>query len=77
MQEEAVGNPMARDLSDLQRGDLIFWKGHVALVRDRENILHANAFHMCVAIETLQDAVARIRAGGVDVTSVRRPRLPQ
>ena len=39
--------------SDLRRGDLIFWKGHVAIVRDRATLMHANAFHMAVAIEPI------------------------
>ena len=49
MQEEALGTPA--DASDLQRGDLIFWKGHVAIVRDRDTLVHANTFHLAVAIE--------------------------
>ena len=50
----------------------MFWKGHVAMVRDRASLLHANAFHMAVAIEPLAEALARIRAAGSEVTSVRR-----
>ncbi len=74
MQEEALGSPVAAsaDRSDLQRGDLVFWKGHVAIVRDRANFLHANAFHMAVAIEPIDDAIARIRAAGSDITGIRR-----
>jgi cell wall-associated NlpC family hydrolase len=74
MQEEALGVPLARtaELSDLQRGDLVFWKGHVAIVRDRLSLIHANAFHMAVAIEPTADAVARIRSAGSEITSVRR-----
>jgi cell wall-associated NlpC family hydrolase len=76
MQEEAVGTPVAAsaDLADVQRGDLAFWKGHVGIVRDRASLIHANAFHMAVAIEPLAEAVARIRAGGSEITSVRRVR---
>jgi len=74
MQEEALGSPVAAaaDLSDLQHGDLMFWTGHVAIVRDRANFLHANAFHMAVAIEPIGDAIARIRGAGGEITSVRR-----
>jgi cell wall-associated NlpC family hydrolase len=71
MQEQALGAPVA-DRSDLKRGDLVFWKGHVAIVRDRENFLHANAFHMAVAIEPIADAIVRIGVTGSKVTSVRR-----
>jgi cell wall-associated NlpC family hydrolase len=70
MQEDALGAP--GEAADLQRGDLIFWKGHVAIARDRSTLLHANAFHMAVAIEPIAEAFARIRAAGSDVTSVRR-----
>jgi hypothetical protein len=76
MQERALGVPVAGDgdFSDLQRGDLIFWKGHVAIARDRVNLLHANAFHMAATIEPTAAAIARIRAAGNAVTSVRRMR---
>jgi cell wall-associated NlpC family hydrolase len=75
MQEETLGAPAAvdaGDYSDLVRGDLVFWKGHVAIVRERGSLLHANAFHMAVAIEPLPQAIARIRSAGSNVTSVRR-----
>jgi cell wall-associated NlpC family hydrolase len=70
MQEKALGKPVA--LAGLQSGDLIFWKGHVAIARGRNSMIHANAFHMSVTIEPVGDAVARIAAGGTPVTSVRR-----
>jgi cell wall-associated NlpC family hydrolase len=74
MQENALGAPVSvlGALSMPQRGDLIFWPRHVALMRDRKTIIHANAHHMAVAIEPLDQAVARIKAAGSEVTSVRR-----
>lgn len=48
-----------------RRGDLVFWKGHVAILLDPDTILHANAHHMAVAIEPLAEAIARIEAAGV------------
>jgi cell wall-associated NlpC family hydrolase len=76
MQERALGIPIAPsgDFSDLQRGDLLYWKGHVAIARDPKSMIHANAFHMAVAIEPIADAIARIRAAGSEVTSMRRLR---
>ncbi|MEA2928170.1 MAG: hypothetical protein QOG38_598, partial [Hyphomicrobiales bacterium] len=71
MQEAALGARVT-SLSTLERGDLVFWKGHVAIVRDESTFVHANAFHMAVAIEPITSAIARIRAAGSDVTSVRR-----
>lgn len=51
--------------ADRRRGDLVFWKGHVAILLDPDAILHANAHHMAVAIEPLAEAIARIEAAGV------------
>ena len=74
MQENGLGEPVSAlgALSMPQRGDLIFWKGHVALVRDRKTIIHANAHHMAVAIEPIEQAIARIKEAGSEVSSVRR-----
>ena len=55
-----------------RRGDLIFWRGHVAIARDARTMIHANAFHMAVAIEPIDEAIARIRASDGEVTCVRR-----
>jgi cell wall-associated NlpC family hydrolase len=73
MQEQALGAPVPQAGDGaLRRGDLVFWKGHVAIVRDGATLIHANAFHMAVAIELLAEAVARIREAGSEITSVRR-----
>jgi cell wall-associated NlpC family hydrolase len=70
MQEASLGQPVS--VSDLRRGDLIFWHGHVAIARDAQTMIHANAFHMAVAIEPIAEAVARIREMGSEITSVKR-----
>ena len=70
MQEDALGKPVS--LSALRRGDLVFWKGHVAIARDGATLIYANAHHMAVAIEPAAEAIARIKAAGSDVASVRR-----
>ena len=70
MQERALGRTI--DIADARRGDLVFWKGHVAIVRDAATLLHANAFHMMVVVEPFAEATARIAAAGSEVTSVRR-----
>ena len=70
MQEAAFGRRV--ELAQLQRGDLVFWKGHVAIARDAATLIHANAFHMAVATEPVAEALARIKTTGSDVTSVRR-----
>lgn len=55
-----------------RRGDLVFWKGHVGIMTDGEQLLHANAHHMAVALEPLAEAVERIEKTAGPVTSVLR-----
>ncbi|MGU3536375.1 C40 family peptidase [Methylobacterium sp. A54F] len=76
-QERGLGAPLPLDLGALRRNDLVFWRGHVGLMRDATTLIHANGHHMAVAEEPLAEAVARIRAGSYGaVTSLRRPDLP-
>jgi cell wall-associated NlpC family hydrolase len=70
MQELALGKLVA--LTEMRRGDLVFWKGHAAIARDGESLIHANAHHMMVTIEPAEDALYRIKAAGSEVTSVKR-----
>ncbi len=72
MQQATLGTQTS--LIDAQRGDLVFWKGHVGMMRDSETLIHANAHHMAVTIESATDAIARIKAAGYDVVSVKRVR---
>jgi len=58
MQAEMLGASI--ELSALERGDLAFWKGHVAIGRDPLTLLHANAHHMMVAIDPIDTALERI-----------------
>lgn len=53
-------------------GDLIFWRGHVAIARDAETIAHANAHYMATVIENTSDAIARIKAAGSETLAIRR-----
>lgn len=72
-QEQAFGPALPPGTAP-RRGDLLFWKGHVAMVRDPDTLLHANAFHMAVSYEPLGPALDRIEAqGDGTVTSHRRP----
>jgi hypothetical protein len=83
MQEAAIGTRIASGDSlagepggwnvSLQRGDLVFWRGHVGIMRDPHTLLHANGHHMLVASEPLATALARIAANSFGaVTSIRR-----
>lgn len=80
----ACGHSLPRD-SDMQadlgtpvtgppgRGDLVFWKGHVGIMRDGDTLLHANAHHMAVTSEPFAQAKARISSTSTGpVTTVRR-----
>ncbi|MCS3453253.1 MULTISPECIES: C40 family peptidase [Bradyrhizobium] len=73
MQQEGLGGELtAVESKQLQRGDLIFWKGHVAIVRDATTIVHANAHHMTTALENTHAAIARIKAAGSEVLAIKR-----
>ena len=56
--QSAQGTEITRE--ELQRGDLVFWKGHVGLMEDQETLLHANGHTMTVARENFEAAVQRI-----------------
>lgn len=72
LQEAALGAPLPEE-EPLRRGDLVFWKGHVAIAVDGETLIHANAHHMAVAYEPADVAARRIAGqGGGPVTSRRR-----
>jgi len=74
LQEKTLGQgvDVLPELSNLRRGDLVFWKGHVGIMIDPARLLHATSFHMQVAIEDLKEAVRRIEPFAGAVTSVRR-----
>jgi cell wall-associated NlpC family hydrolase len=71
--QRALGTSVAPDeLAHLRRGDLVFWNGHVGVVRDATTLLHANGFHMAVTSEPLREAIARIGSAGSEVVAVKR-----
>jgi cell wall-associated NlpC family hydrolase len=73
MQQDGLGRELSSaETKTLQRGDLIFWKGHVAIVRDAETMVHANAHHMATVIENTRQAIARIKAAGSEVAAIKR-----
>ena len=73
MQEDGLGRALdAAESKKLRRGDLIFWKGHVAIARDADTIVHANAHHMATTIESTSEAIARIKAAGSEITAIKR-----
>ncbi len=73
LQQQALGAALPAG-TEPERNDLIFWRGHVAWVVDARTILHANAFRMAVAYESLTGALQRIKAqGGGPMTAHLRP----
>jgi cell wall-associated NlpC family hydrolase len=73
MQQEGLGRKLSpAEAKKLKRGDLIFWKGHVAIVRDPDTIVHANAHHMTTVIEGTREAIARIKTTGSEIAAVKR-----
>jgi cell wall-associated NlpC family hydrolase len=73
MQQDGLGRALDQsEAKKLKRGDLIFWKGHVAIVRDAGTIVHANAHDMTTVIEETRFAIARIKAAGSEITSIKR-----
>jgi cell wall-associated NlpC family hydrolase len=73
MMEREFGQPLAFDAAVLQRGDLVFWKGHVGMMLDGDRLIHSNGHHMTTVIEPLPDALKRIAALFGPATSFRRP----
>ncbi|MDH4439388.1 MAG: NlpC/P60 family protein [Rhizobium sp.] len=71
MQASGLGQPIARE--NLQRGDLVFWKGHAAIMEDEVMMIHANGHTMTVARETLEAAIERIGWLYGTPTGYRRP----
>ncbi|WP_158667536.1 C40 family peptidase [Bradyrhizobium guangdongense] len=73
MQQAGLGRALEpHERGSLLRGDLIFWKGHVAIIRDASTMVHANAHHMATVIEPIEPALARIRAAGSEVVAIKR-----
>ena len=56
-----------------EKGDILFWKGHVALALNANQVLHANAYHMSTVIEELSDVTFRIKKQeGNDIIARKR-----
>jgi cell wall-associated NlpC family hydrolase len=74
MQEAELGVdvPLTDIEEGLARGDLIFWQGHVGIMLDSVTMVHANAHHMLVAVDTLPEAVQRIAKSGSQVRAIKR-----
>lgn len=57
-----------------ERGDLLFWPGHVAMAVDGTRLIHANGQTMTVAHEDIDACIARIDAAGEGpLYGIKRP----
>lgn len=72
MQTTSIGQEIPMQFDQLKRGDLVFWNGHVGMMADGKNLLHANGNTMDVAIEPLDAAIERIGYLYEQPTMVRR-----
>ncbi|MEM7621003.1 MAG: NlpC/P60 family protein [Pseudomonadota bacterium] len=74
MQLHTLGTalPNINPKTHLKRGDLVFWKGHVGIMTDNTNLLHANGYHMQTVIEPLEIAVKRIAEIYGSVVAIKR-----
>lgn len=66
-QQAGTGRPLGSG-EPLRRGDLVFFPGHVGIMADEANLVHANAYWMAVTVEPLADVLAR----GAAITATRR-----
>ena len=69
MQCDQLGHDI---IGDLQRGDIIFWDGHVGMMVDAETLIHANAHHMATRYEPIANAMIRIEAQGDGPVTARK-----
>ena len=47
------------NFNNLTRGCVVFWEGHVGIMIDKVNCIHANAYHMKTVIEPLENIILR------------------
>ncbi len=74
MQQAGLGDVILipSDHEGLERGDLVFWRGHVGIMTDSVLMVHANAHHMCVAVEPLVTAAERSKKAGQPIAANKR-----
>lgn len=71
LQEAALGGSIDPD-AQARRGDLLFWRGHVGVLRAPDIFLHANAWSMSVLSEPVAATITRLEALGLGPPRRRR-----
>jgi cell wall-associated NlpC family hydrolase len=74
MQQADLGEELPDD-AELRRNDLVFFPGHVGIMADADNIIHANAHWMAVTVEPLTDAAARFAEHPAAILAKKRVKL--
>lgn len=74
MQQAGFGEELSEDEA-LQRGDLVFFPGHVGIMADESNLIHSNGAAMAVSIESLEAATARFAEHAKPVLARKRVKL--
>lgn len=59
-------------LRELQRGDIVYWPGHVGLMIDETQLIHANGTNMSTTIDPVELIAGRSRKVGPIVAAVKR-----
>ncbi len=76
MQSGAPGEPVdPSNLDAIQRGDLLFWQGHVAIAQSPDWMIHASGHHMEVVVEQIRRAVERTAESQGPLLAILRPQL--
>ena len=55
-----ISKHVITDFKKLNRGCVIYWNGHVSIMTDNLNCIHANAYHMKTVIEPLNKIMNRM-----------------
>ena len=68
-------NYTSKQISDtkvIEKGSILFWKGHVAIALSKSKIIHSNAYHMEVKIESLENAIKRISLNSGKIIKIKK-----
>jgi cell wall-associated NlpC family hydrolase len=78
MQMASAGEPIdPANLDAIQRGDLLFWRGHVAIAQSADWMIHASGHHMEVVVEQIRRAVERTAESHGPLLAILRPQADQ
>ena len=50
----------SRELHFFSRGNIIYWEGHIAIIKNKKYLIHASGFHGKVITEKIDEVIRRI-----------------